>query len=456
MSGVVGFYGKLPGAGDFVGRRLPSDFVDRWDRQFQHAVETGRRELSEAWPEAWRHGVPWRFVLAPQVCGNSAWCGVIAPSVDRLGRAFPMVLAAPGAGDVSPILGHATWFDALERVFRRAQHEAVSIEDFDSEVAALPHPLSAAPGLHERLSGLPWDSGQWRLELPTDAVAGAMLAEMWKQLAMQPEPWCLWWREGAASVLATRGLPSSYAALLDAPALRRLKACDETATIQPVSLIDDASAETFVSEASGAAVWLDNNRALLLTANDDPHDARCVAARGIREAIAACAPDSASQRAALTSLHARLRGASDTARSAIAENGAAIVARFAGTSARFLRVGAAALWHWRRGQLQPEFVERAAGAGGEFNDLLFGDAWLDMPGIGTANAPDYEEVSITLEPGDRLLLLVTRDLLHVPRDCIAEALALPTCDDAQIHLAARAGLGTQSALWPLAVVEIHA
>jgi len=28
MSGAVGFYGKLPGAGDFVRRRLPPDLID--------------------------------------------------------------------------------------------------------------------------------------------------------------------------------------------------------------------------------------------------------------------------------------------------------------------------------------------------------------------------------------------------------------------------------------------
>jgi hypothetical protein len=155
------------------------------------------------------------------------------------------------------------------------------------------------------------------------------------------------------------------------------------------------------------------------------------------------------------SLHARLGGASHSAPGAANENGVAIVVRFDGTYARLLRVGEAALWHWRRGQLQAPFVERAAGAGGEFDDLLFGDAWLNMPGIGTAGEPDCDEAMIRLEPGDRLLLLATRELTQLPRDCLAEALALTTCDDARAHLAIRAGLGRPSAQWPLAVVEVH-
>ena len=120
MSGV-GFYGKLSGASDFVKRLLPADFVESWDRHFQRAVEAGRRELGEHWTSAWREGSAWHFVLPSQLCGSSAWCGVTGPAVDRLGRAFPMVLAAPCSGDFARILANGAWFDALERVYRNAQ-----------------------------------------------------------------------------------------------------------------------------------------------------------------------------------------------------------------------------------------------------------------------------------------------------------------------------------------------
>jgi hypothetical protein len=103
---------------------------------------------------------------------------------------------------------------------------------------------------------------------------------------------------------------------------------------------------------------------------------------------------------------------------------------------RVLRIGAAAAWHWRQGQLRTLFVERAAGVGGEFDDLLFGADWLTMAGLGTAGEPDCDETRAELEEGDRLLLLATRSL-------------------ARVHLAAHAGLGGAPAQWPLAVVEIR-
>jgi hypothetical protein len=156
------------------------------------------------------------------------------------------------------------------------------------------------------------------------------------------------------------------------------------------------------------------------------------------------------------SLHARLRDANHGALRAARENGAAIVVRFDGLQARLLRIGAAALWHWRRGEMHAPFVERAVGAGGEFDDLLFGDAWLDMPGLGTPGEPDCDEAALRLEPGDRLLLLATRELMQLPHDCLEQALALPTCDDGRAHLALHAGLRTARAQWPLAVVEVAA
>jgi type VI secretion system protein ImpM len=529
MNGGIGFYGKLPGAGDFVRRRLPSDFVDAWDRHFQRALETGRRELGERWTSAWRQGAAWRFVLPSQVCGNGAWCGLTGPAVDRLGRAFPMVLAAPCEGDVARILGNDPWFDALERVYRSAQHEAVSVETFDARVAALPSPRADASDLAPLWRGLPWDSGQWQLELPVGAAAGTLLGEVWRQLGMRSGPWCLWWTEGAARLLATRGLPRSHAALLETPPVRQVDApgllnelnvpdvfgfpnapglldipADEagdaviwrgavdlpavaplsrvaTETIRSEPITDagaqfahdtaQAAAAQFAHDMAQAAVgqfapdtaqpagsllWLDGGRTLVLSADDGPYDTRRLAARGIRETMAMSAPDQVSQRDALLSLHARLRRAGHGAAGAATENGVAIVMRLDGMAAHLLRVGAAALWHWRRGRMYAPFVERAAGVGGEFDDLLFGDAWLDMPGIGTAGEPDWDEAALRLEAGDRLLLLVTRELAQLPRDCLAEALALPTCDDARVHLASRANLGPQAANWPLAVVEVRA
>ena len=508
MTGGVGFYGKLPGAGDFVQRRLAPSFVYDWDGHFQHAVETGRRELGDRWTQAWKQGPAWRFMLPAQACGQGAWCGLVGPAVDRLGRAFPLVLAAPCSGDVSAIFGNEAWFDALERVYRSALYDAVSVETFDARVAALAGPSTHEPAISASWRALPWDSGQWQMTLSAGAAAGIMLTQTWTQLSLRQGPWCLWWTANGTNLLATRGLPRSYASLLEQGAGRP----DETASsgmadsgsqpgfdlqdlvrsapavigdvldgfgADPVTarrtgptmrdtmpalphdlpLLHDVDVDVSVEVAvdmQPAMLSLDDGRMLVLCADEGRDIPGRLAARRIREAALAGEPDLARLRSALMALHAQLRVRGEASRHAVAENGAALIACFDGAAVRLLRIGAASAWLWRHGQLQPLFVERAVGTGGEFDDLLFGDTWIDMPGIGAASEPDWDEADILLEHGDRLVLLVTRELVQLPRTCLAEALALSSHDDARLHLAVCAGLSGRSALWPLAVIGVDA
>jgi type VI secretion system protein ImpM len=457
MTGGVGFYGKLPGAGDFVQRRLAPAFIDDWDRHFQRAVETGRRELGEQWTQAWKQGAAWRFMLPAQVCGQGAWCGLVGPAVDRLGRAFPLVLAAPCSGDVTAILSNDAWFDALERIYRSALYDAVSVETFDARVAALAGPSTYEAGIGAIWRALPWDSGQWMMTPPAGAATGIMLAQTWTQLSLRPGPWCLWWTASASTLLATRGLPRSYATLLE----HRAEQPGETASLsipdsgserglQPVHDVDVAV------DMQPAMPSLDDGRMLVLCADDGPDMPGRLAAYRIREAARTVEGDLDRLRSALMELHAQLRVYDEASRDETPENGAALIARFEGAAVRLLRFGAASAWLWRYGELHPLFVERAAGAGGEFDDLLFGDTWIDMPGIGAAGEPDCDEAHIVLEHGDRLLLLVTRGLVQLPRTRLAEALGLSSHEDARIHLAVCAGLSGRSELWPLAVIGVGA
>src|SRR5262249_51991550 len=90
----VGFYGKLPCRGDFLQRRAPQDFVDVWDAWLQEGLHESRQRLQEAWLNTYLTGRVWRFVLSAGVCGSGVYAGVLVPSVDRVGRYFPLTLIA--------------------------------------------------------------------------------------------------------------------------------------------------------------------------------------------------------------------------------------------------------------------------------------------------------------------------------------------------------------------------
>lgn len=224
----AGFFGKLPCAGDFVQRRLPSSFVDVWDRHFENAVAESRHELGDAWHEAYHASPVWRFLLTPGVCGEMAWLGIMGPGVDRVGRCFPMVIATPLAATVAfaPRLftDVGAWLDAAEQIHSAAQADArVSVEAFDDRVAGLGEPLTQRTSATGSLREVDWASAShWRLPWPPALSAESFLDELGERLRQAPGPWSLWWTAGSGRVpgcvLAAQGLPATtaYVSLLDA------------------------------------------------------------------------------------------------------------------------------------------------------------------------------------------------------------------------------------------------
>lgn len=112
-----GWYGKLPVLGDFARRRLPPEFIEPWDDWLQQGLQSSRAALGEAWLAHYLSAPVWRFVLLPGVIGPGAWAGVLMPSVDRVGRYFPLTLCTSLKEDapLGPSLaGLDDWLTGLE------------------------------------------------------------------------------------------------------------------------------------------------------------------------------------------------------------------------------------------------------------------------------------------------------------------------------------------------------
>jgi len=123
----TGFFGKMPATGDFVTRRLPHDFVQNWDRWISgHLVP-----LQTA--GTWAEGVGLRFLLGPDAMGPMA--GVVLPSADRIGRRFPLTLAAPFGHMTAGFLAAAgAWFDILEAAAAAAIEGTIGADDLAAEL----------------------------------------------------------------------------------------------------------------------------------------------------------------------------------------------------------------------------------------------------------------------------------------------------------------------------------
>jgi type VI secretion system protein ImpM len=140
----VGWYGKVPSAGDFVARRLPGPFREAWDRWLQGVLQVASRRLGADWRDQFLSMPFWRFVLAPGIAGADAYAGVLAPSADSLGRCFPFTFAsALPARSLSPVdalFAAQSWFEELERIALRALAPRADMEGIARELAAQPFP----------------------------------------------------------------------------------------------------------------------------------------------------------------------------------------------------------------------------------------------------------------------------------------------------------------------------
>ncbi len=229
----VGFFGKLPCNGDFIERRVPQAFIEAWDPWLQQCVHASRQSLQDAWLPSYLTSPLWRFVLSESVCGSGAYAGLLAPSVDRVGRYFPLTIVTQLDVAVCPVqfaTHHAAWFDAVESLVIGALEDSnLNLEWFDAQVEGFASLLDPDAVDDDRMlvemfdaSRFPAQGIAWRAPLRSAGqLERAINAFAYQQLAAQLRPLSVWWTHGsraaAPSWLSLRGLPSpqQFGAMLD-------------------------------------------------------------------------------------------------------------------------------------------------------------------------------------------------------------------------------------------------
>jgi len=98
----IGFFGKLPGYGDFVQRNVAPDIINQWDNWILQCIETSQMQLSETWKEVYFNSPIWRFTIDGRLLSSAAIShptsiqhpisGVMMPSVDSAGRCYPFMI----------------------------------------------------------------------------------------------------------------------------------------------------------------------------------------------------------------------------------------------------------------------------------------------------------------------------------------------------------------------------
>lgn len=211
-SSTCGWFGKVASLGDFSARRLPPDFVSRCDDWLSRGVQTSRQQLGEHWLNTYLTAPVWRFAWSPGIAGPHWWMGVLMPSVDSVGRYFPLIVAqasatAPDSGQDQTALQR--WMDHVAHAAMSTLQPGASVDTFEAQLQAAPvwhaNPPLGGPSLRrlvgrDRYQGAPHTPLSHWLE----GVAGQSLHTL-------AQGQSLWWLpdsgHGGGSLSMGPGLP---------------------------------------------------------------------------------------------------------------------------------------------------------------------------------------------------------------------------------------------------------
>jgi type VI secretion system protein ImpM len=197
---------------------LPAPFVKSWDGWIQEALTASREQLANQWLDVYLTSPIWRFIMSSGNCSEKASIGILMPSVDKVGRYFPLTLAAMiDKHEALPRLFFlaADWFDALEQLALSALEEDLRLDAFDRELQEQRLNLqeskdSAQPLIKEHGKGN--GNGPIRIEMDTlDLIPEALHALTACLLRRHCATYSLWATAGSdllhPSLLVYQGLP---------------------------------------------------------------------------------------------------------------------------------------------------------------------------------------------------------------------------------------------------------
>jgi type VI secretion system protein ImpM len=140
MKNTIGIYGKLPAHGDFIQRNLPSPLITEWDQWLQHFIGGSKEHIGETWLDIYLTSPVWRFVLSDGIVDEHKWAGILLPSVDRVGRYFPLTIIMQLPQSSNPLefiaLQHG-WYSGIEKQALIALDEELTVDDLSEMLSEL-------------------------------------------------------------------------------------------------------------------------------------------------------------------------------------------------------------------------------------------------------------------------------------------------------------------------------
>ncbi|MBR1232060.1 type VI secretion system-associated protein TagF [Bradyrhizobium sp. AUGA SZCCT0182] len=136
-------FGKLSAKRDFIALATPRKFLEVWEPWMQACMSASQHQLGQDWQSAYLTAPLWRFWLGADLSGSTV-TGVFMPSVDGVGRYYPLTLLAVAESALSlppPDLdAQESWFATAEAFLLSTLDRERSFEEITAALDALPVP----------------------------------------------------------------------------------------------------------------------------------------------------------------------------------------------------------------------------------------------------------------------------------------------------------------------------
>jgi type VI secretion system protein ImpM len=451
---AVGFYGKLPSLGDFVGRHVPEQMVERWDAWLQESMAASRTSLGERWLDFYLTAPMWRFFAHSGVLGQQPVAGIVFPSVDRVGRYFPLTVFAMLPSDAVGLIVAdrcASWFERVEDlVLAQLDDESRDVEDFEEALADTAARLTADL---DSTAGRPWSRGFPDasgdeldcLHIPLGErldVGPAALAWLDRMLMRATRARVYWWSSGSNLVrpcwLVTRGLPEpiAFGSMLtgnwqDWP----WASCEPASAGAPsatVRLHMESAGSTHPgkvrSENQDAYVALPEWGLWAVADGMGGHEAGHVASQMVRDALAGIGPQ-ASLASGVSAVKAALAGVNDYLHSMslrrvnpVVSGTTVVVLLTQGATGICLWAGDSRLYRLREDTLEQISVDHSEEEEGTGDDGMPRRANVITRAVGGRDDLELDQMSFDIRLGDRMLLCSDGLYRELSQEQIAELL----------------------------------
>jgi len=218
-----GLFGKVPQQADFVSHHLAEEYTEYWHTWLQSSMSVSREQLGDDWLNYFLTSPVWNFAIGPGICSPSVITGVMIPSMDEVGRYFPLTLAHAGSHLVwDAYLNGREWYQSLEAAALKALDETTGYTHLIEVLESLEIPEFTSSPVYQTRHSVSGIDKSFVLPVKTDEtkqnIISGLLDKSYRHMLGN---YSLWWTQGSQHIdpclLVSANLPDAgqFAAMLD-------------------------------------------------------------------------------------------------------------------------------------------------------------------------------------------------------------------------------------------------